>query len=56
MNKLSHRQGILIKDVDNRFRKGELIQIILEEKDTYIIRKCYASPTERVNKNYITTV
>jgi hypothetical protein len=55
MNKLSHRQGILLKDINN-LKKDELIQIVSEEKDTYLIRKCYTAPKEKVNKNYIKTV
>ena len=55
MNKLSHRQGVVLKDMDNGTKRGELIQIVSEENDTYIIRKSYTAPTEKVNKNYITT-
>ncbi len=56
MNKFSYRQGIVLRDMDNGIRKGELIQIVLEEKDTYLIRRCYTSTTEKVNKNFITTI
>lgn len=56
MNKLSYRQGAALRDIGNEIKKGQFIQIVSEEKDTYIIRKCYASPTEKVNKNFITTI
>jgi hypothetical protein len=56
MNKMSHRQGIIIKNTNSGIKEGELIQIVSEEKENYLIRRCYAFPVEKVSKNNIRIV
>lgn len=55
MNNLSYRQGILTVDI-NGIKIGEMIQIISEEEHEYIVRRCYASPVEKINKKFIKTI
>jgi hypothetical protein len=55
LNNLSYRQGILTININN-IKTGELVYIISEEEQDYVIRRCYASPVEKVNKKYIKTI
>jgi len=56
LKRLAHREGKLIKDVNEKFKSGQYVQIIMEEHDKYVVRKCYASPLEKIDKNSITTI
>ncbi len=56
MNKMSYRQGIIIKNINNGIKEGDLIQIVSEDRENFLIRRCYASPVEKVSKNFIRIV
>jgi hypothetical protein len=55
MNTFAHRQGVILKDINEKFKTGQIVQIIKEEDDKYLIRKCYTSPIEKIHKIMVKT-
>lgn len=47
------RQGCVTKDVGENLKKGQIVQIVSEETNHFLVRRCYASPAQKVDKKNI---